>query len=120
MSKELTMRSVSAMRNPETTDDALRCALVIAWFSNDTDLIPDVRNVLNRAEPESQIALHACITLEALGDETAEFAGLAERLAFTKENGWRGLSALIGLECEGVDGLRRWLKRKGKTERIEV
>ena len=119
MSKALTRRAVSALRNSETPEDALRCTLVIAWLSNDTDLIPVVRNVLNRVEPESRIALHACIALETLGDETAEFAGLAARLAFTKENGWRGLSALIGLECEGVEGLRRWLERKGETERIE-
>ena len=119
MSKSLTERAVCAMRNTKISEDALRCSLVIAWLSGDTELIPDVRNVLDRVEPESRVALHACIALEALGDGTAEFARMAERLAFTKENGWRGLAALIGLEGEGVEGLRRWLDRMGDTERIE-
>ena len=119
MSKSLIDPAVRAIRSPETSQEALRCSLVIAWLSGNTELIPDLRAVLDRVDPESRNALHACIALQALGDETAEFARIAERLASTKENSWRGLQALIGLGGQGVEGLRRWLKQKGHTERIE-
>ena len=92
---------------------------MIAWLSGDSELIPDIRSVFNRVAPESRVALHACIALEELEDITAEFADIAEQLAFTTDNGWQGLSALIRLGEEGVAGLRRWLEQKGETERIE-
>ena len=87
---------------------------VVEW--HDPELIPDVREVLVRVEPESRNALHACIALQALGDRTPEFARLAERLALTEKNGEHGVDALIGLGSEGVEGLRRWLAQKGDTE----
>ena len=120
MSKSLTDPAVSAMRSPQTSQEALRCALVIAWLSGDAELIPEVRAVLDRVDPKSRNALHACIALEALGDETAEFARMAEQLAFTRENGWRGLQGLMGLGGQGVEGLRRWLKQRGHTERVRA
>ena len=118
MSKSLTDPAVHAMRNPETPEEELRCSLVIAWLSGDSELIPDVRDVLDRVEPEGRNALHACTALRALGDVTAEFACLAERLAFTTENALQGLTALRELGGEGVEGLRRWLQRSGDTARF--
>ena len=118
MSKRLTERAVGALRRPGTSEQELRCSLVIAWLSDDPELIPDVLNVLDRVEPESRNALHACIALQALGDRTPEFARLAERLALTEKNGKQGVDALIGLGSEGVEGLRRWLAQKGDTESV--
>ena len=120
MSKSLTARAVEAMRNPDTPDETLWGALAVAWLSGDADLIPDVRNVLGQVEPESKAALHACIALQGLGDESPEFAEAAERLAFTKEYRWQGLSALIGLGGAGVEGLKRWLREAGDAARVDL
>ena len=117
MPKSLTDQAVRAMRSPETSKEALRCSLLIAWLSGDAELIPDVRAVLERVDPESQNAVHACIALQALGDGSAEFARIAERLVYTKENAEWGLDALIGLGREGVEGLIRWLDQRGHPER---
>ena len=118
MSNRLTERAVGALRRSGTSEQELRCSLVIAWLSGNPELIPDVREVLNRVGPESRNALHACIALQALGDRTPEFARLAERLALTEKNGEQGVDALIGLGSEGVEGLRRWLAQKGDTEPV--
>ena len=119
MPKSLTACAVRAMRNPDTPDETLCGALVVAWLSGDSDVIPDVRSVLDRVEPESKTALHACIALQGLGDNTPEFARAAERLAFTKKNGRQGLDALIGLGDEGVEGLKRWLHEAGDADRVD-
>ena len=118
MPKSLTARAVQAMRNSDTPDETLWSALVVAWLSGDADLIPDVRGVLDRVEPESKAAVHACIALQGLGDTSPEFARAAERLAFTKKNWWHGLNALIGLDDQGVEGLRRWLHEAGDADRV--
>ncbi|MCY4381880.1 MAG: hypothetical protein OXE44_01865 [Nitrospinae bacterium] len=118
MSKSLTDQAVHAMRSLETSEKVLRCSLVIAWLSKDSDLVPVVRDVLDRVEPESQNARYACIALEALGDMSLEFARMAERVAFTHENCLWGLEALVGLGDEGVEGLRRWLKQQIEREHI--
>ena len=120
MSKSLTARAVKVMRNPDTPDEAMCGALVVAWLSEDKDLIPDVRSVLEQVEPDSKAALHACIALQGLGDKSPEFARAAERLAFTKENEQQGLNALIGLDGEGVEGLRRWLQQAGDGDRMNI
>ena len=119
MAKSLTESAARTMRCAESSEEALRCSLVIAWLSGDAGLIPDVRAVLSRVEPDSRNALHACIALDALGDQTADFARMAERLAATKENGRQGLAALTRLGRDGVDGLRRWLNRAGNAEGME-
>ena len=119
MSKSLTARAVRAMRNPDPPDETLWGTLVVAWLSADADLIPDVRSVLDRVEPDSKAAAHACIALQGLEDKTPEFAGAAERVAFTKENRWQGLNALIGLGSEGVEGLKRWLHEAGDADRMD-
>ena len=119
VSERLSAQAVRTMRNMETSDDALQCALLIAWLSGDAELIPDVQDVFERVEPESKTASYACIALQVLGDETAEFANIAERLAFTHENCQWGLEALVGLGSEGVEGLSRWLKQQGDGEHIK-
>ena len=119
MWKSLTARAVQAMRNSDTLDETLWGALVVAWLSGDAGLIPDVRSVLDRVEPESKAASHACIALQNLGDQSPEFARAAERLAFTKKNRRQGLNALIGLGGEGVECLKRWLHEAGDADRVD-
>ena len=118
MSKSLTAGAVQAMRKPDTPDESLWGALAVAWLSGDSNLIPDVRSVLDRVEPESKAALHACIALQALGDKSPEFAQAAERLALTKTNERQGLNALISLGGKGVEGLKRWLCQAGDADRM--
>ena len=118
MSKSLTAGSVQAMQNPETPDETLCGALAVVWLSGDADLIPDVRSVLHRVEPESKAALHACIALQGLGDTSPEFARSAEGLAFAREYRREGLNALIGLGAVGVEGLKRWLCEAGLGDRL--
>ena len=119
MPKSLTDQAIRTMRSPETSEEALRCSLLIAWLSGDAELIPDVRAVLDRVDPKSQNALHACIALQDLGDRSAEFARMAERLADTEENIEWGLDALIGLGREGVEGLERWVEQRRNTEHVK-
>ena len=116
MSKALTDQARGAMRNTETSEDVLGCSLTIAWVSGDSDLIPDVRAVLDRVDPESQNAVYACIALQRLGDGSSEFARMAERLVYTNENTEQGLDALIALGAEGVESLGRWVNRQRGAE----
>ena len=118
MPKSLTADAVQAMQNPDTPDERLLGALAVAWLSDDADLIPDVRSVLDRVEPESKAALHACIALQGLGDTSPEFARAAEGLAFTREHRREGLKVLIGLGAVGVEGLKRWLREAGDGDRL--
>ena len=119
MSKSLTAETMRRLQSTETSVEDVRRSVLVAWLSQDQDMIPVVRAVLGRAEPESPVAAHSCIALQDLGDKSAEFAMLAEGLAFTKKNCWHGLKALIALGDEGVDGLRRWLDRTGETEDVD-
>lgn len=118
MSKSLTAGAVQAMRSPDTPDETLWGALAVAGLSGDADLIPDVRSVLGRVEPESKAALHACMALQGLGDTSPEFARAAVGLAFTKKYRWKGLNALIGLGTVGVEGLKRWLREASDADRL--
>ncbi len=118
MSKSLTAGAVQVMRNPDTPDETLWGALAVAWLSGDADLIPDVRSVLDRVEPESEAASHACIALQGLGDTSPEFARAAEALAFTEKYRRQGLNALISLGAVGVEGLKRWLREAGDADRL--
>ena len=119
MSKSLTAGAVQAMRNPDAPDETLCGALMVAWLSGDADLIPDVRSVLDRVEPESEAAAHACIALQGLGDKAPEFVRAAEQLASTKKHRWQGLNALLGVGGEGVEGVRRWLHQAGDADRMD-
>ena len=118
MPKSLTAGAVQAMRNLDTPDEKLWGALAVAWLSGDADLIPDVRSVLDRVEPESKAALHACVALQGLGDTSPEFARAAEGLALSQDYRRQGLNALIGLGAVGVEGLKRWLREASDAERL--
>ena len=113
MSKPLTAGAVRRMRDADTPIETLLGALVVAWLSGDADLIPDVRDVLDRVDPESEAALHACAALHGLGDRSPVLARAAETLAFSKQYRLQGLNLLIGLGAEGVGGLKRWLCESG-------
>ena len=119
MSKPLTAGAVRMMESPESSEQEVRRSILVAWLSHDNELIPIIRDVLARVACESPVAAHACIALRDLGDESTEFAVLAERLAFTKENCWHGLSALMALRDDGVDGLRRWLEKTSETVHMD-
>ena len=95
ISKTLTNQAVQNMQSTESSKDTLLCALLTAWLSGDSELIPTVRAVLERAEPESQVASFACIALQYLGDESEQFAKLAMQLAHTEQNAGWGLDALF-------------------------
>ena len=94
----------------------IQTSLVIAYLSGDADFIPTVRTVLERSDPESQIAKYACIALRRLGDQSDDFAWLAEQLAQTKENAKWGLNALISLENKGLEFLQNWIQSPSTTE----
>ena len=110
MPKVLTQRALRIMQDAALSEDLLQTSLVIAWLSSDTDFIPTVRTVLERADPESQIANYACMALQVLGDQSDDFARLAERLVQTKKNADWGLNALIGLKNKGLEFLKNWIQ----------
>ena len=119
MPKALTNSALQMLQDAALPEDLLQTSLVIAWLSGDADFIPTVRTILERAEPESQIANYACIALQYLGDQSDDFARLAEHLAQTKENAEWGLNALIGLKNKGLKFLQNWIQSPSTTEYID-
>ncbi|MCY3868393.1 MAG: hypothetical protein OXG87_02475, partial [Gemmatimonadetes bacterium] len=117
MPKDLTDSALRILQDTALSEDLLLPSLVIAWLSADTDFIPTVRKVLERTDPESQIAKYACIALRELGDQSDDFARLAEQLAQTKENADWGLNALIGLK-NGLDFLKNWIQSPSNPDYI--
>ena len=116
MPKALTNSALRILQDAALPEDLLLPSLMIAWLSADTDFIPMVRTVLERTDPESQIAKYACIALRELGDQSDDFARLAEQLAQTKENAEWGLNALISLENNGLKFLQNWIQSPSTTE----
>ena len=116
MPKALTYSALRILQDATSPEDLLLTSLVIAWLSGDADFIRTVRTVLERAEPESQIANYACIALQYLGDQSDDFARLAEHLAQTKENADWGLNALIGLKNKGLEFLKNWIQSPNKPD----
>ena len=119
MPKDLTDSALRILQDTALSEDLLLPSLVIAWLSADTDFIPTVRKVLERTDPESQIAKYACIALRELGDQSDDFARLAEQLAQTRANVEWGLNALIGLGNKGIDFLKNWIRSPSTTEYID-
>lgn len=119
MPKALTNSAIQMLQDAALPEDLLQTYLVIAWLSGDADFIPTVRTILERAEPEGQIANYACIALQYLGDQSDDFARLAERLAQTKKNAEWGLNALIGLKNKGLKFLQNWIQSPSTTEYID-
>ncbi|MBI4133017.1 hypothetical protein HY478_00225 [Candidatus Uhrbacteria bacterium] len=120
MQKTLTARALKTMESASSAEDALVTALVISWLSGDADLIPAVRSILERAEPESRAAGYACIALQELGDQSEDFVRLAARLVQTKANATSGMNALIKLGERGVTMLGNWLKGRSSSEPAEI
>ena len=120
MPKTLTRRALRIMQNAAAPEALLQTSLVIACLSGNADFIPMVRTVLERADPESQIANYACIALQRLGDQSDDFARLAEHLAQaqTKENADWGLNALIGLKNKGLEFLKNWIQSPSNPDYI--
>ena len=120
MPKALTNSALKMLQDAALPEDLLQTSLVIAWLSGDADFIPTVRTVLEQADPESQIAKYACIALQELGDQSDDFARLAEHLAQaqTKENADWGLNALIGLENKGLELLKNWIRNPSNPDYI--
>ncbi|MER9228270.1 hypothetical protein NKI39_22045 [Mesorhizobium sp. M0664] len=110
MPNALTDPALRILQSTAPSEESLVIALLIAWLSGDTDLIPAVRLVLQRAESEGKVALYACIALRELGDQSADFAQLALRMAHTAKNAWMGINALAGLGDRGLELLGNWLQ----------
>ncbi len=117
MPKALTQRALWIMQDVASPETLLQ-TLVIACLSGNADLIPMVRTVLERVDPESQIAKYACIALQELDDQSDDFARLAEKLAQTKENADWGLNALIGLKHKGLKFLKYWIQSPSNPDYI--
>ena len=116
MPKAQTNSALRILQDATPPEDLLLTSLVIAWLSGDADFIPTVRTVLERADPESQIANYACIALQRLGDQSDDFARMAEQLAQTYVNAYQGLRALRCLEHRGIESLQNWVKSPGAAE----
>ena len=116
MQETLTNSALGPLQDAASPEDLQLTSLVIAGLSGDADLIPTVRTVLKRSDPESQIAKYACIALQKLGDQSDDFARLAEHLTQTKENAEWGLNALMGLGNRGLEILQNWIQNQSPTE----
>ena len=114
------LQTLQAASQDEAPSDApLSTALAIAWLSGDEELIPAVRAILERADPESQVAGLACIALINLGDQSDEFAHLAQNLARSNKNTWWGLNALRSLDARGLERLRDLLQEQSPQYRAQ-
>ncbi len=118
MPKVLTQRALRIMQDAASPEALLQTSLVIAWLSADADFIPTGRTVLKRVNPESQIANYACLALQVLGDQSDDFARLAEHLSQTKENADWGMNALIGLKHKGLEFLKNWIQSPSNPDYI--
>ena len=116
MPKTLTNSALRILRDTVLPEDLQKSSLTIALLSGDADFILTLRTVLERSDPESQIANYACIALQELGDQSDDFARLAEQLAQTKENAEWGLNALISLKNNGLKFLQNWIQSPSNTE----
>lgn len=119
MPKVLTQQALRIIQDAASPEALLKTSLVIACLSGNSDFIPTVRTVLKRADPESQIANYACIALRELGDQSDDFARLAEQLTQTRVNVEWGLNALIGLGNKGIEFLQNWIRSPSTTEYID-
>lgn len=117
MTQTLTDRASRTLQSVKSSEDSLLTALVVAWLSDDTDLIPVVRTVLERANPEGRVAAYACLALIGLGDSSDDFAQFAKRLVDTEANARWGVNALVRLGDQGLGFLGRWLKDRSRTQR---
>lgn len=119
MPKVLTDQALQTLENSESSESELLNALIVAWLSNDVDLIPAVRAVLIKANLECRVASYACIALQALGDSSDDFRSLAERLIHTKENSIWGINALLNLGTRGLELIGDLLKVQVATKSID-
>lgn len=119
MPKILTDQALRTLQSAEPTEDSLLIALVIAWLSDDTDMIPAVRVVLERNDLEGRAAAYACIALQVLGAPSDDFAQLAQRLLYTKSNSVWGLNALLRLGERGLELLGKWLEEKSERKHTD-
>ena len=116
MQNTLTNSALGLLQDSASPENLQLTSLVIAWLSGDADLIPTVRTVLERSDPESQIAKYACIALQKLGDQSDDFPRLAEHLTQTKGNAEWGLNALMDLGNRGLEILQNWIQNQSPTE----
>ncbi len=119
MSKALTEKAMQTLQNAASPENSLVISLLTAWLGGDADLIPEVRTVLERADPGSRVARYACLALHGLRDQSDDFARLSGLMSQTKANAKWGLGALIGLGERGLEFLRNWLQSQNNTECVE-
>ena len=122
MPTALINRAILTLKNRAALENELCVAVIIAWLSNNVELIPIVRDLLGRTDPVSRLAIYLCIALRELGDQTEEFAQFAFLVAQTKENVRWGIDALSNLGDCGTELLLEWLKntRVALWSRYEV
>ena len=119
MPKRLTNHAWRTLRTADGAKDETLAGLLVARLSGDTALIPPTRSTLRRVQPNSRIAMHACIALQMLGDSSKEFVKLARKLLDTKENRSHGLSALLGLGAEGCAMVGAWFENADRTSSLD-
>ena len=112
MPKALTDQALQTIQSAAPSEVLLLNALVVAWLSDDADLILPVRAILEKADKEGRIAAHACIALQALGDSSDDFAQLASSLLRTRANSAWGLQALVSMGNQGSNLLANWLESR--------
>lgn len=110
ISKHLINQVLKILHNPNSSENELLTALIIAWLSNDTDLITSIRAILAESDLEGRVASYACFALQTLGDHSDEFGQFALRLAHTKTNSIWGLNGLLNLRERGSKLLEQWLE----------
>lgn len=111
MDKTVTEQARQILETSETkTEKELLLAVIVAWISADSDFISLVRPLLSRAKPNSLTARFACMTLQQLKDESAEFVELLKPLLETENNKDYTIHALFGLGEKAIEPLRQYLK----------
>ncbi|MBT2788436.1 MULTISPECIES: hypothetical protein [unclassified Halomonas] len=115
-------RAILTLKNRAAVENELCVAVITAWFSNNEELIPIVRDLLGRTDPASRLAIYLCIALRELGDQSEEFAQFAFFVAQTKENVRWGIDALTSVGDGGEELLLEWLQNQsvGLWSRYEV
>ncbi|MFP3982332.1 MAG: hypothetical protein ACLFV2_01390 [Desulfurivibrionaceae bacterium] len=110
MDKDLTERATTILSDQKTNNNDTFKALIIAWLSADPAFSPLILEVLERAEPDSNIASIACRTLLGLNDLQPHHTKLIVPLLNTEKNWHLAINYLIALEEDGLPCLLSYLR----------
>lgn len=111
VSKVITKRATDTFANFQNAGEhELRCALITAWVSADSDFITPIKAILAKTSPSSLTAVYACVALQKLGDKSDELARFSNKFLSNNERRFSGINVLSSLREKGLPLLISYLE----------